>query len=174
MVHTLEKVCCLSLRTFGLVIGWLGAIGSISGVILTACALRYSNEIADYLLREAHTSITANTHADARSEVVLLGTIYLGSSLINGVVSSLLVFGILKNRYVSILPWLVINFIGLALNILYILFLFVVYAIYQGPIDIVIKFFAALLYFALYYYVFCGICSLYKQMYKSNRHQPLV
>ncbi|XP_060653970.1 uncharacterized protein LOC132789750 [Drosophila nasuta] len=171
MLHTLEKVFCLSLRTFGLVIGWLGAAGSSLMIILSACALGYSNEIADYMLRSAKVPIDADNHADANSDVVLLGTIYLVSSLIGVLVSSLLIFGILKNRYLAILPWLIVNGTGLVLNVLYLIGAF--YAMFVGSPENIIRFFVPLAYFALSYYISSGICSLYKQMSKSSRHQPL-
>ncbi|KAH8371546.1 hypothetical protein KR093_007957 [Drosophila rubida] len=168
MVKLIERVACLRVRTVGLVIGWLGVVGSILSAIITICILGNSDKFADYLQKTYRLS--ADSHDEIRAVIVLYGSIYLGAVIINGLISGLLVFGIKKNRHLMILPWLIANAIGMVLNIL--AFIQAVSAMFKGVPGGTFTFFFDIFCLALYVYIYWGIYSLYKhiQLNKFNGH----
>ncbi|XP_034108512.1 uncharacterized protein LOC117570780 [Drosophila albomicans] len=162
MVKLLDKVCCMSLRTAGLVIGWLNEVGCAIAFIVFAYVIGYSDTVADYLLRMWHIPINQKSHAEVNSSVVLFVSIYIVAVLISAVLSGLLIWGIKKNRPSMILPWVIVNGIGIVGKILNLFG--AIYGLLAGATGGIERFFLSLLAFVIYFYAFWGIFSLYKHM----------
>ncbi|XP_062131377.1 uncharacterized protein LOC133842341 [Drosophila sulfurigaster albostrigata] len=174
MVKLLEKVCCMRLRTAGFVIGWLGVLGAVIGFLSSACVIASPDALLDHIRRYYdnvyNIRLNADTQASIRKDIVLISSIYLAADIIAGLISGLLIHGIKKNRYLMILPWLILNGIGLICSFLYLLV--ATYLVFQGTLETTIIFIASILFFVLYYYIYWGIYSLYKhiQIHKITGH----
>lgn len=46
----LTRLCCMRLNTAGVVLGWLGVVGSLLGVILVSTVLGYADVITQRIL----------------------------------------------------------------------------------------------------------------------------
>ncbi|KAH8285831.1 hypothetical protein KR018_012363 [Drosophila ironensis] len=164
----LQKVCCMRLNTYGVVVGWLGLIVSFLAVILLATCLGFSTEIAQKI---------ANAFAvDIRAIVVLVLVAYLALKLINLLASALLIFGTVKERHLLLLPWLINNGLLLVYDFIVNITLWVIMVNSKESIStVVLMVLFSLAYRALLWYLYYGIYSLFKHIQSSSEQQrPLI
>ncbi|KAH8371544.1 hypothetical protein KR093_007959 [Drosophila rubida] len=167
----LKSVCCMRLPTAGVIVGYLGLAGSILLTIGSACVIGFANEIVNNL--EPPKNVDPSSHEEMRMAVVIIGCVYLGGAIISIMASAMLIIGTMKNRHLMMLPWLVLNGLGLFSKSVYNLVL--VYAVFQYPAQVAPIFIMSMLSLALYAYIYAGIYSLYKHVQMSNDEQrPLV
>ncbi|XP_034107919.1 uncharacterized protein LOC132793392 [Drosophila nasuta] len=168
----LRSVCFMRLHTAGVVVGYLGLAGSIFIAIASACALGFADVIAK-AVEESMKQPDPKAHDEIHMMIVIFACIYLGSALISTMSSGMLIIGTMKNRHLMMLPWLVLNAIGLFSKIVYNLVL--IYALYQAPMQFALIFVLSMLSLAFYAYIYAGIYSLFKHIQLSNDEQrPLV
>ncbi|XP_062133598.1 uncharacterized protein LOC133843868 [Drosophila sulfurigaster albostrigata] len=171
MVKTLEKVACMRLQTAGVVVGWLGVVFSSLAIIITACAVGHSDKIAGVISKILLDKTDQHTHDTIQTFIVLYGSFYLGVCILHFLAAGFLVIGAMKNRHLMLLPWLVLNALGVFLNILSLLL-----STFDTDTDYFpyfFRFLATFIYSILYVYIYWGIVSLYHhiQMNKDAEHE---
>ncbi|KAH8397061.1 hypothetical protein KR215_008125 [Drosophila sulfurigaster] len=194
MVETLKKVACMRLQTAGVVVGWLGVVFSSLAIIITACAVGHSDKIAGVISKTLLDKTDQDTHDTIQTFIVLYGSFYLGVCILHFLAAGFLVIGAMKNRHLMLLPWLVLNALGIFLNILSLLlstfdtdtdylpyfFRFFTTFIYSSEIlcSLFLLFVNINSYIwyslsVLYVYIYWGIVSLYHhiQMNKDAGHE---
>ncbi|XP_060653503.1 uncharacterized protein LOC132789474 [Drosophila nasuta] len=161
----------MRLQTAGVVVGWLGVVFSSLAIIITACAVGHSDKIAGVISKTLLDRTDQDTHDSIQTFIVLYGSFYLGVCILHFLAAGFLVIGAMKNRHLMLLPWLVLNAIGIFLNVLSLLF-----STFDTDSDYFpyfLRFFATFLYSILYVYIYWGIVSLYHhiQMNKDAGHE---
>ncbi|XP_034107915.1 uncharacterized protein LOC117570402 isoform X1 [Drosophila albomicans] len=159
MVKPLEKAGFLELHTAGLIIGWLGVIGSVLIFIIAAFTLGEADKIADNLAPE--NGEESGLHNQAEAAVSFLGVFLMGVCIMSAVISGLLIYGINKNRHSMLLPWLVLGTFGVVFS--YFNLLAALFAFVAGPhnfLDFLYQVFSTALQSYFYYVIY----SLYMRM----------
>ncbi|EDW08813.1 uncharacterized protein LOC6578981 [Drosophila mojavensis] len=163
----LKRFFCMSLNTAGVVIGWLGIVGSLLGIILLSTILKFNDDIVKAL------DLKTSSGDDQMHLAIVIGcSVYLGFILLNLPSSALLVLGTKKERHLMLLPWLINSAVGLAFNIVYHLVVLNV-VIYAGKDirSLVAVLIQIALILALQIYIYMGIYSLFKQIQKTRAQQ---
>ncbi|XP_023161726.2 uncharacterized protein LOC111593285 [Drosophila hydei] len=170
----LTRLCCMRLNTAGVVLGWLGVVGSLLGVILVSTVLGYADVITQRVLENMKNG---GASYDEIHLVIVIGcSVYLGIILLNLLSSAMLVLGTMKERHLMLLPWLINSAVGLVFSILY--HLAIVTATltsgsnFGSALGVLIPTFVVL---GLQIYIYYGIYSLYKQIQRTREQQrPLI
>ncbi|KAH8270889.1 hypothetical protein KR018_011305 [Drosophila ironensis] len=170
----LQRVCCMRLNTYGVVVGWLGLIFSFLAVILLATGLGFATEIAQKIAQDINDP---NASAeDIRAIVVVVLGVYLALKVINLLASAMLIFGTVKERHLLLLPWLINNGVLLVFAFIGHITLWVTMVDSKEPISSAVPmvlFSLAIL--ALLWYLYYGIYSLFKHIQASSEQQrPLI
>ncbi|XP_017865184.1 PREDICTED: uncharacterized protein LOC108615297 [Drosophila arizonae] len=170
----LTRLCCMRLNTAGVVLGWLGIVGSLLGVILLSTILGYADVIAKGIVDKMQPEEA--TYDEVHSAIVIGCSVYLGIILLNLLSSALLVLGTMKERHLMLLPWLINSAVGLVFSIVYHLALFV--AAFSSGADfghVLPALIPTALILALQIYIYMGIYSLFKQIQQTREQQrPLI
>ncbi|XP_068147331.1 uncharacterized protein [Drosophila tropicalis] len=177
MAKLLNEVFCMSLHTAGLVIGWLGCIGSILLMFFIGAALLSADELARSFARdETDMFKPENESMQQREEhfhtiIVAVGIFCLISVIWSLITSILLIVGTKKNRASYLLPWLITTAIAMVLTFIYKVFLFIRLA---GSSEMHYALVGYTLTLILNIYIFRGIFSLYKHIQEIQKEeQPL-
>ncbi|XP_055920981.1 uncharacterized protein LOC129952433 [Eupeodes corollae] len=158
---TLTGCCCMSLRTAGLVLGWLGlAISAITISSTMNHLSRYDPEDDEY-----ESPSKAETIQTLRCDII-----FLSISVLNVLITGLLINGITSNKHRFLLPWLIVKGLGLLVIIPLGFLILAGSTLTAEPIQIV----ASLL--LLLIIGFCCLCwmavySLYKEIKASTGKQ---
>ncbi|XP_017125923.1 uncharacterized protein LOC108145193 [Drosophila elegans] len=170
----LSRVFCMRLNTYGVVIGWLGAILSFLATILLAVALGFVDEIAQQI-------VDANKNPDVtvsqvRSVLIIIFSVYLALKVINCLASVMLVVGTVKERHLLLLPWLINNGVLLVTGIIAHITLWAELIESSTPfINALPVILLSLSMLVLAWYLYYGIYSLFKQIQASSEIQrPLI
>ncbi|XP_023032591.2 uncharacterized protein LOC111518854 [Drosophila willistoni] len=144
----LNGLFCMRLHTAGKVVGWLQISGSILGII--------------------YLSIILSVHPPPRNAEpeLIIGVLFTALS-IHFLFAVLLIVGTHKNRHSLLLPWLILNGIGVAMGIINLIFqtAFRPLTAKYMPIIAVNAVIAT-----LNIYIYYGIYSLYKHI-QATRNQ---
>ncbi|XP_017051760.1 uncharacterized protein LOC108095245 [Drosophila ficusphila] len=170
----LNSVCCMRLHTYGVVIGWLGAIFSFLGTILVSVALGFADEIAKQIVEQNPSS---NLTVDSvRSALVIVLCIYLGLTVINLLSSTMLIVGTVKERHLLLLPWLINNGVLMVFGIIANITIWAQMIGSSVPASSVIPMILpTILSLALSIYLYYGVYSLFKKIQASSELQrPLI
>ncbi|XP_060653971.1 uncharacterized protein LOC132789751 [Drosophila nasuta] len=193
MVKLLKKVLCLGLRNAGLVIGGLEVVESVLMCFLLGSIVSNSDMFAEQL-RDSWIPENEDKKEIFRVAVVVFGRIYLVETVINGVLSVLLISGIRKVRLTSkilylfnrvftlietqkrhsmILPWLILNAIDIFVSVVTLAVFFC------GMCENIMGFWffvlLKVLKLALYSYIHFAIYSLYIKikMNEDTKHSEV-
>ncbi|XP_017865186.1 PREDICTED: uncharacterized protein LOC108615298 [Drosophila arizonae] len=160
----LKRFFCMSLNTAGVVIGWLGIVGSLLGIILLSIILKFDDDIVKAL------DLKTSSGDDQMHLAIVIGcSVFMGFILLNLPSSALLVLGTKKERHLMLLPWLINSAVGLAFSIVYHLFV-VNFMIYAGNNikTLVAALIQIALILALQIYIYMAIYSLFKQIQQTG------
>ncbi|KAH8402033.1 hypothetical protein KR009_009305 [Drosophila setifemur] len=167
----LNSVFCMRLNTYGVVIGWLGAIFSFLASILLAVGLGFVDEVAKMVIKEADNPDVSVDQV--RMVLVIFFSVYLAFQLINLLSSAMLVVGSVKERHLLLLPWLINN--GLLLVFVFTSFIFNVISSAPHILTVLPWVLGSLAMLALWWYMYYGVYSLFKQIQASSEIQrPLI
>ncbi|KAH8340216.1 hypothetical protein KR067_013685 [Drosophila pandora] len=171
----LRSVFCMRLSTYGMVIGWLGAIFSFLATIILAIALGFSKQIAEEIVKQ-QTDQTEMTVDQVHSVLVVILSVYLAFKVINLLASVMLVVGTVKERHLLLLPWLINNGALLAFAVVAHIGLWVSVIAAKPPfLDALPVILLSVALFVLGWYLYYGIYSLFKQIQASSELQrPLI
>ncbi|XP_016991429.1 uncharacterized protein LOC108053332 [Drosophila rhopaloa] len=170
----LTSVFCMRLSTYGVVIGWLGAIFSFLATILLAVGLGFVDEIAQQIVESGKNPDMSVS--EVRSVLIIFFSVYLALKVINLLASVMLVVGTVKERHLLLLPWLINNGVLLAFGIIANI------SLWAQIIESSMPFMSALpaillsvFMLVLGWYLYYGIYSLFKQIQGSSEMQrPLI
>ncbi|KAH8275651.1 hypothetical protein KR026_012024 [Drosophila bipectinata] len=173
----LQGVCCMNLNTYGMVIGWLGAISSLIGTIILSVALGFTDHLIHrpiYDPYDPYDSYSSKETALAVLPVAAL-SVLLVFKVINLLSSVLLIVGTVKQRHLLLLPWMINSSVFLVIAS------FAHMAMCIGLMNTNGAFPQALLpimlmgsFLALGWYLYYGIYSLFKQIQASSKiERPL-
>ncbi|TDG47869.1 hypothetical protein AWZ03_005650 [Drosophila navojoa] len=169
----LTRLCCMRLNTAGVVLGWLGVVGSLLGVILVSTILGYADVIAQGMVGN---KTTVQSYDEVHSAIVIGCSVYLGIILLNLLSSALLILGTMKERHLMLLPWLINSAVGLFLSI--VSNIIVLGASISAGTDfgrVLAAMIPTALILALQIYIYMGIYSLFKQIQQTREQQrPLM
>ncbi|XP_055858792.1 uncharacterized protein LOC129921129 [Episyrphus balteatus] len=160
----LNGLCCMKLRTAGLILGWLGlamSIFTISGTI--SRLLRYDPD-AD-LYETPYDQY--HRHRTLQSDVILLIL-----SIVNVIVTGMLINGITANKHRFIMPWLIVKGLGLIL-VIPIGFLVLAAASMSGQTAHIVGSIVLLLIIGICCWFWMAIYSLYKEIQAATVKKPL-
>ncbi|EDW31649.1 GL10847 [Drosophila persimilis] len=169
----LTKVLGMRLNTYGVVVGWLGAIWSFLAVILISTALGFADEISEEIAKNSQDpNMTA---IQIRTLLVIVLSVFLALKVINLLSSALLVMGTVKERHLLLLPWLINSGITLAFTIISTVLLWVE-AIGSSPVaEALSVVFVSGGLVVLWWYLYYGIYSLFKHIQlTSDQQRPLI
>ncbi|EDW02699.1 uncharacterized protein LOC6560460 [Drosophila grimshawi] len=166
----LTSLCCMRLNTAGVVLGWLGVVGSFVLMILASVVLGNS----DVLAKQVMDHMDVN-YEQVHTAIIIVCSVYLAMVILNLLSSALLILGTMKERHLLLLPWLINSGVGLIFAIIYqMAFLFM--SVSGGAIGNAFPaLILSLLALALQIYIYYGIYSLFKQIQASRDQQrPLI
>ncbi|EDW72471.1 uncharacterized protein Dwil_GK20690 [Drosophila willistoni] len=155
----LERLIFLRIRIAGLAIGWLGCLFSFVMMVRIGIALAYGDPIAD------HFVVTFTPEEKVHMDHVI-GSIGLVFFALNILWSGLLIAGIMKNRHLMLLPWLIKYGIALVVFISYNLHRVNRFIELQGSIDMLASLTRCGVGIVLCIYIYYGMFSLYKDIQK--------
>ncbi|BFG05978.1 uncharacterized protein DMAD_04583 [Drosophila madeirensis] len=165
----LTKVLGMRLNTYGVVVGWLGAIWSFLAVILLSTALGFSDEISEEIAKS--TNDPNMTVSKVRTMLVITCSILLALKVINLLSSALLVMGTVKERHLLLLPWLINSGITLVFTITLTVLSWVSIIVNENILQALpaVLFSGVLL--VLWWYLYYGVYSLFKHIQRSSDQQ---
>ncbi|XP_017472854.1 PREDICTED: uncharacterized protein LOC108363856 [Rhagoletis zephyria] len=163
-----QQFFCFRLETAAMIIGWLGAVGSVISVVVFGFCLGYLDEIVQKIIESA----PENTKLDPdqiRTILTVAFVIFLILNAINMFASICLILGTMKQRHLLLLPWLLNTGIALLFAATYYVLLVVeaVQMSYSSNIGLIIF---ASINLALDIYVWLAIYSHFKNI-RNNREQ---
>lgn len=164
----------MRLNTAGVVIGWLGLVGSFILTIVLSVVLGYSDMIVKQIM-ENMKETDPKAYDGIHMMLVVGCSIYLGIVVLNLLASGLLILGTIKERHLMLLPWLINSGISLVMSIIF-NFVGLITALSSGmPLELIPSVMIAVLTLALQIYIFYGIYSLFKQIQLTrNEQRPLI
>ncbi|KAH8407410.1 hypothetical protein KR222_008417 [Zaprionus bogoriensis] len=168
----LRSLFLMRLNTAGVVIGWLGVVGSFVMIIAQAVILGFADVIAQAFVKESDDKIK---YEEVHTAIIVAVSVYLAICALNFMASGMLVLGTMKERHLMLLPWLINSGIALAITIVYDL-VGLVAALRSGSAEaFVLPIIVGAIGLALQVYIYCGIYSLYKQIqYTREQQRPLI
>ncbi|GAB0100066.1 hypothetical protein DMENIID0001_160490 [Sergentomyia squamirostris] len=161
----LNKCCCFSLKTGGVILGWLGVIMSFVQFVLSIILICNSDRLGQLLT-------DAKIHYDydvlSLTVQIILG-IYIVFTAVGVVTSSFLIVGTLRNNHNFIYPWLLIEGLSIGLELFSTLYSCYMIFILDSVIVGLIYFSIYAVYISVQCYLWLAIFSLYQNIH-SERH----
>ncbi|XP_034479492.1 uncharacterized protein LOC117785527 [Drosophila innubila] len=163
----LNSLFCVNLRTAGKTISWISIVFSL---ILTVAFSFILNEIkpVSYISLEDSYAL--------REGFIYVISFCLTIALLNLLISIFLVLGIIKERHLLFLPWLICSGIVLTLGTFLNLFCFISSLVLINTSRGYEPLYSICIFIVLAFgiYIYCGIYSLYKQVeYSYKQKYPL-
>ncbi|XP_068146376.1 uncharacterized protein [Drosophila tropicalis] len=170
----LTKLFCFRLNTAGVIIAWIGIVGSLLTTIILGICLGMIDELVKAMVKNWNDPEI--TEADIRPYAVIVLSIYLALSVIQMLASGMLLIGTNKERHLWLLPWLFNYGISIAVGFIYNLSVWIMLlSKNMSFLSVLPSMIIYLLSTAFSMYVFYGIYSLYKQIQASrDEQQPLI
>uniref|UniRef100_A0A1L8D8S2 Uncharacterized protein n=1 Tax=Nyssomyia neivai TaxID=330878 RepID=A0A1L8D8S2_9DIPT len=153
--------CCFSLKTGGVILGWIGAVSSFIAALVCIIAICNVDTIVNAVKEHAGEE---NIEPETLKSIlqIVLG-VYIALSLIGLISASLLVAGsVQRNRYL-ILPWLITSGMSLVLGLLVSIFQVCGYMSQDVGAGFFSLFIIAIAY-GLELYLWIAIFSLFQQL----------
>ncbi|XP_034479491.1 uncharacterized protein LOC117785526 [Drosophila innubila] len=170
----MNKMFFMRLNTAGVVIGWLGLLGSFVLTCVLSAILGYSDVIAKSFVEKMEVT-DPNAYEEIHMFLVVVCSVYLAINVLNLLASGMLVLGTMKERHLMLLPWLINAGLSMLVNILYVMGGFI--GLFASPMPepyINIVLYTAVV-LAIQIYIFYGIYSLFKQIQQnSDQQRPLI
>ncbi|KAL7736846.1 hypothetical protein ACLKA6_015682 [Drosophila palustris] len=170
----MQKMFFMRLNTAGVVIGWLGLVGSFLMIFLLSATLGFADVIAKTLIENMKIK-DANAYDEIHMVIVVVASVYLAITALSLLASGMLLLGTMKERHLMLVPWLInsgLNMLFTSVNLL-VGFAGLVSSPMPEPYINIFLFSATLL--ALEFYIFYGIYSLFKQIQLNRDEQrPLI
>ncbi|EDW72459.1 uncharacterized protein Dwil_GK20699 [Drosophila willistoni] len=170
----LTKLFCFRLNTAGVIIAWIGIVGSLFTTIILGICLGNIDELVKAMVKSWNDPDI--TEAEIRPYAIIVLSIYLALTVLQMLASGMLLIGTNKERHLWLLPWLFNNAISLAVGFIYNLSLWIMFLSKHMSFLSVLP--SIILYFlstAFSVYIFYGIYSLYKQIQATREEQrPLI
>ncbi|KAL7044119.1 hypothetical protein ACKWTF_001795 [Chironomus riparius] len=152
--------CCFSLRTGGLIIGWLNSLIGLFGLIITISVLGYKLSESSDLTYVDMNDFYGLRYVD-RTAFIVMGFFLAIIFLIEGTSAVLLIIGIVKGHHKKMYMYLIVSFIEILLEF------FELFKSGNSTREIIKDLFG--ISFQIYY--FCVVHSLYTVTKYGNR-QP--
>ncbi|XP_030387162.1 uncharacterized protein LOC115633816 [Scaptodrosophila lebanonensis] len=168
----LNKCCFMRLHTAGMVIGWVGIVGSFISVIVLSVVLANVDELVKAIV-DHDPNVNG---AGIRTGVVVFCSIALAFAIINLLSSTMLVVGTVKERHLMLVPWLVNSGAALFFSVIQNITVWIMMISNSAPVSEILPYFLfAGLALAFQFYIYYGIYSLFKHIQAGGDQQsPLI
>lgn len=161
----------MKLRTAGLIVGWLGLVAS---VITISCKIHRLTQYELYQHENENETISNyddnNFEEEQHQRSYIRDVIFLSTSIINGVVTAMLINGIMSNKHRFLLPWLIVKGSTLIIVIPLGLLIFIGASLSNEPNHITAST-VILLVIGVCSWCWLAIYSLYKEMRGNKTNQ---